>query len=595
MRVWIFCFTLSAFSVIAAPLLSRVQPMAVPPGKTIDLQLDGDRFSDLLQITTTFPAKTELVKRTNDKQVIIRITVPPTVSTQVGAIRVYDATGISQPVLLLIDPLATVATISTDKTNPAALAWPVAVESQTPNLASHWWSIDARKGQRISLEAYAVRLGSGADPMIRLLDPTGREVAYADDDNVRGSDAALIYEAALTGTYRIELRDVLYRGGQRYRLRVGRFPVWPAVKIAGNAVTEREPNDAPSQATPFQLGQPVYGNIEKPGATDHFQFNGRKDDWLTVHARGRRLGFPAYPALELLDAKGSRLSATGSEVIQQTYLRHRLPADGRYTLRVTDFFRQGGSIINYRLDATTAKGVLTVRLKPAMDAKKKPLPLPDRFWAIAGQSMRLSLQVDRHNFDGPVSIVTANGWAVSDNVLKEKAKEIAVQVKVPSDAKVGELHGLNLVAKAEGVADARLDLEPVYQGKWKQMAVVPVSLLKELPLMIVEPVELSMAATKVKAGAKVKVRVNTRRAAEPVGQQPARKPIVLTLKNLPEGVSAPAKLEVPADKDFLDFELTANPEAKVGKVQISVLAKGLYRGTDWTRESSPVELEVTPK
>ena len=595
MRVWIFCLTLSAFSVIAAPSLSRVQPMAVPPGKTIDLQLDGDHFSDLLQITTTFPAKTELVKRTNDKQVIIRITVPPTVSTQVGAIRVYDATGISQPVLLLIDPLATVVTISTDKTKPTALAWPVAVESQTPNLASHWWSIDARKGQRISLEAYAVRLGAGTDPMIRLLDPTGREVAYADDDNVRGSDAALIYEAALTGTYRIELRDVLYRGGQRYRLRVGRFPVWPAVKIAGNAVTEREPNDAPAQATPFQLGQPVYGNIEKPGATDHFQFNGRKDDWLTVHARGRRLGFPAYPALELLDVKGSRLSATGSEVIQQTYLRHRLPADGRYTLRVTDFFRQGGSIINYRLDATTAKGVLTVRLKPAMDAKKKPLPLPDRFWAIAGQSMRLSLQVDRHNFDGPVSIVTANGWAVSDNVLKEKAKEIAVQVKVPSDAKVGELHGLNLVAKAEGVADARLDLEPVYQGKWKQMAVVPVSLLKELPLMIVEPVELSMAATKVKAGAKVKVRVNTRRAAEPVGQQPARKPIVLTLKNLPEGVSAPAKLEVPADKDFLEFELTTNPEAKVGKVQISVLAKGLYQGTDWTRESSPVELEVTPK
>ena len=84
MRVWIFCFTLSAFSVIAAPLLSRVQPMAVPPGKTIDLQLDGDRFSDLLQITTTFPAKTELVKRTNDKQVIIRITVPPTVETSAG-------------------------------------------------------------------------------------------------------------------------------------------------------------------------------------------------------------------------------------------------------------------------------------------------------------------------------------------------------------------------------------------------------------------------------------------------------------------------------------------------------------------------------
>ena len=39
----------------------------------------------------------------------------------------------------------------------------------------------------------------------------------------------------------------------------------------------------------------------------------------------------------------------------------------------------------------------------------------------------------------------------------------------------------------------------------------------------------------------------------------------------------------------------ATPEAKVGKIQITVSAQSQYRGTDWTRTSAPVALEVTPK
>ena len=60
-------------------------------------------------------------------------------------------------------------------------------------------------------------------------------------------------------------------------------------------------------------------------------------------------------------------------------------------------------------------------------------------------------------------------------------------------------------------------------------------------------------------------------------------------------MTAPEKLEVPVDKEFLEFELNATPEAKVGKIQITVSAQSQYRGTDWTRTSALVVLEVTPK
>ena len=57
----------------------------------------------------------------------------------------------------------------------------------------------------------------------------------------------------------------------------------------------------------------------------------------------------------------------------------------------------------------------------------------------------------------------------------------------------------------------------------------------------------------------------------------------------------PEKITVAANKNFVEFELTAPAEAEVGKHSLVVVAKGKYRGTDWTRESKPVTLEVLPK
>ena len=52
-------------------------------------------------------------------------------------------------------------------------------------------------GGTVTIEVYSAPAAKG-DPMIRLFDPNGHEVDYADDDGVRGSDAALMHEAAHT-------------------------------------------------------------------------------------------------------------------------------------------------------------------------------------------------------------------------------------------------------------------------------------------------------------------------------------------------------------------------------------------------------------
>ena len=63
--------------------------------------------------------------------------------------------------------------------------------------ASHWF---AGHGGATAIEVYSERLAAKGDPMIRLFDPNGHEVDYADDDDVRGSDAASCMKPH-TGSY----------------------------------------------------------------------------------------------------------------------------------------------------------------------------------------------------------------------------------------------------------------------------------------------------------------------------------------------------------------------------------------------------------
>ena len=593
MRGWISLFSLlSVMSAMALPSLNTVQPSAWAPGKPVEIRVNGDRLAGDLKLWTSFPAQSELIKA-EGKQAVFRVTLPANTPIQVGMMRVHNAEGISVPWLVLVDPLEDVAPASTDRTKPQALAWPVAVAGTLPGQASHWFTLDAKAGERFTIEVYSERLAAKGDPMIRLFDPNGHEVDYADDDDVRGSDAALMHEARHTGTYLLELRDVQYRGGQSYRMRVGRFELWPDWILPPNTVTEKEPNDQAAQATPFNLGQTLFGHIEKAGARDHYRFTGVKDQWVQFRAHTRRQGSPAYIVLKLQDAAGKTIQTGGTDITKPVILRHKLPAGGVYTLQVEEYIRHGGPRHRYRLDTFAGQGGVVLKLKPGQDAKKKPLPLPDRLWAIPGQQLALTLQLERHQYEGGVEIQSSIGWPMEGASVPEKAKEQELKLSIPPTARPGELHHLELIGLANDIYVDPVQFTEAFRNPWGHMMLLPT--LSVIPLAIIEPVNLQMNDARLAAGAKLKVRVNTRRAAEPVGQQPDRKPITLRLNNLPAGVTAPAKLEVPADKEFLEFELTATPEAKIGKMQITVSAQSQYRGTDWTRTSALVVLEVTPK
>lgn len=572
----------------AMPTFANVQPRAVVPGKATEVKVTGNGFGDDLRLWTSFDATVKLVKRIDAKQAIFQVTASEK-ANGIGVLRLHDSTGLSLPQLVVIDAMTTTTTTSIDKNKPQLLKLPIAVDSATAGVNSHWFALDAKAGQRLAIEVYAERIGSSADPIIRLLDPKGREVDYADDDDVLGSDAGLVHTTKLAGQYRLELRDVQYRGGQFYRLRVGDFVVWPDLKPSPNAIIEHEPNDTVSEATLLSMGKPAFGHIEKSGALDHFRFTAKKDQWVRFRAYSRSVGSPAYIYLELLNKTGDIIAKANTEGNGQAILWHRLPADSDYILRVEELIRRGGPRYAYQLITGVGNGAFTLKLKT--DKNKA-----DRFWAIPGQQVNLPVQVERHGYEGAITLSANQGWSVVDPI-KAKAKDATIKITAPKDAKPGELHHLHITGAGEGIGPTTgdLDLIAALRARWPQTAFPPSVLRQIVPVAIIEPTKITVGAVKIKAGGKGKVRITTLRPPPPIGQKAAPQVIAIELKNLPIGVNAPEKINIEAAKNFVEFELTVSPDSKPGKHQIMIVAKSKYRGAEWTHKNVSTTIEILPK
>ena len=590
MRVKTLIFIWVSFAVTGAnamPVLTGIEPLAIPSGKAIEVKLIGSNFSEDLRLWTSFNAEVGLVKRIDAKQVVFRIKAINKLPREVGVLRVHDRTGLSDPVMLLIDDVPTTNALSTDKTKAQMLKLPAALDGKTAGVNSHWFVFEAMRGQAISVEVYAERIGSKADPIIRLINPNGREVDYADDDDVLGSDAGLTHVTKVEGRYLLELRDVQYRAGLQYRLRIGGFRIWPEVKAGKGEVIEKEPNDNYKKATLLPLGRVGFGCIEKAGARDHFQITGAKDQWVRFHAHSRRIGSPAYIYLELLNIEGKPVATAGTETTSQPILCHKLPASGDFILRVEELLKRGGKRYAYRIDSHGSSGGFQLQLKNGKSTTEK-------FWGIPGQQIELSIQVERKGYDGPITLSVANGWKVADNLIKANANAAQLKVVVPKETNFAELHHLVIRGKgdAEKTVEASIDLFSNLRQRWPQMAFPPAALQGVVPVAVIEPAQVTMAAVKMKQGTKVKLRVTTKRPPEPIGLKAAPQQIAIELKNLPAGVTAPSKIVVDAKKDFVEFELTATGDAKPGKSEIVAVAKSKYRGAAWIKESMAVTIEV---
>ncbi len=270
-----------------------------------------------------------------------------------------------------------------------------------------FYKVMVKKGQRLSIELIAMRLGKTFfDAHVRLFDPTFRAISSSDDTALSKQDPYLSVVATVGGYYYIAVREASYEGSDnsRYLLNVGDFlrpsAVYPpAAKpneplsftfinedgseyeqkaspteahlfaknehnrtaILPNPIrlsplsylNEKEPNNAAKQALPAtSLPCAFHGIISKSEDLDWFKFSAKKNQDIRIQVYARSLGSPLDARIILRDPKGKYLANNDDSNHPDSKLDHKMPEDGEYTVNIRDHLGKGGPSFTYRIEIT---------------------------------------------------------------------------------------------------------------------------------------------------------------------------------------------------------------------------------------------------
>jgi hypothetical protein len=488
-----------------APSITRLSTGAVTPGKATDVTIFGGNLAGPTAFWTSFGAKVELAggvekNGTLADRVVLRITTPGEAAVGVGALRFATGKGASNLRLMMVDDLPSVADNGNNRTFASAqeIKLPAAVDGTVEALASDYFKFAAKAGQRVSIEVVAQRLGSALDPMIRLLDAAGREIAFSDDEPGVGGDCRLAFEFAADGVYAVELRDMRNQGGDghHFRLRMGNFPLvttaFPSGAQIGSttafeavgpmtagaaAVTvaipasaqsgvqslgfkfpggggsgfcqvvvgstpefaEIEPNDDLSLATRVYLPCAMSGRFEKPRDRDYFQFAAKAGQRWTFAGRTRALGSPSDLLLRVLKADGGVLGEAEDAGANEGVANVTFPADGLYRLVVEDLHRRGGPEHAYRIEAAAYEPGFSL----ALEADKFDVPQEGSFVTKVTSA--------RRDYNGPIELTLdgIDGVALEGNVIPQGKNETQLRATLPAGIKAGALHTIRVVGRAK--------------------------------------------------------------------------------------------------------------------------------------------------
>jgi hypothetical protein len=397
-----------------SPRLSSATPPGGQRGTEVSVTFSGARLANSPEIVFSDPS-IKVVKIDAVKTNSIKATLLISKDCELGEhqLRVRTAGGVSElrtfwvsayPNLNEIEP-------NNERVKSHQITLGTTINGSAGGDDTDLFRVEAKKGQRISAEVEAIRLGRAMlDAYLAIRDSDGKILASADDTTLLMQDAFVSVIAPKTGAYYIEMRDGTYSGNESaYRLHIGSFPRpetvfplggpagektslkflgvaggdfskeitlpgkpddkfgafasqgediapspnWIRVSAFGNE-SESEPNDSKESPTPYYGKLPIAlnGIISKKEDVDWFKFTAKKGQALDITVYARRLRSPLDSAIEIYDAKGVRLEGNDDAGNPDSALKFNPPADGEYLLRIRDQYKNGGEEFAYRIEVT---------------------------------------------------------------------------------------------------------------------------------------------------------------------------------------------------------------------------------------------------
>ena len=483
----------------SSPALSLVLPQSAQRGTESDTTFQGERLGDAQEILFYEPGiSTVSLNNSNATQLKVRLKVEPTARLGQHVVRVRTAGGISEARTLTVGqyPIVLEKEPNNDFNNPQKIALNTTVQGVAGNEDVDYYSIEAKKGQRITAEIEAMRLGSTlVDCHLAILDLKRFELAACDDSSFALQDPVASVVAPEDGTYLIAVRESSYAGndGSRYCLHVGEAPrpviAYPAggkageelsVTFLGDArgpivqkvrlpekpigdfnyslvqdnqsapspnklrvvaysnVMEVEPNNLPAQVTNSIPAMPVAFNgvIEKAGDIDFFRFKAKAGQKFDVRCVARAIQSPLDAVLALYKGDGSQIADNDDSGGPDSLINWTVPADGEYLVSVRDHLNKGGAHYVYRIEFTPVTSELTLGIpeyaRNSQERNSVPVPRGNRFATL--------LRATRANFSGDLTLSAPElpaGVTLTTDIIAGSVNETPVVFEASTNAVLG--------------------------------------------------------------------------------------------------------------------------------------------------------------
>ena len=383
-----------------------------------------------------------------------------------------------------------------------------------------------------------------------------------------------------------------------------------------NVLESKEQTASPADAKQVSAIPAAFnGIISKPKENDYFRFTAKKGQVYELTAFARSLRSPLDSVIEILDAKGARLTLNDDAGKLDSYLRWTAPVDGEFVLGVRDQMNRGGDLFVYRVEIKTPEPTVKawlpeVILNSSQERRAVVVPRGNRYATM--------VRIKREDWAGAIDLealnlpndVTATVGYV-DKTIDTAVIVFEAKPDAALDQKLFTISGKPVVPPAPApVANGSLTASPAAPAPAALLPPNPKVVIEHLinicengnqppyytvsehllPIAVVNPLNAEIEVEQPKApairGCQFGLKVKVKRSGEFKG------PVNVALLYAPNGLGTSGTVKIPENSDEITVPVSVSPTAPLNNWPLCVIANADFgSGTTWF-SSKVFEFEV---